>query len=478
MQVYFEPHDKIMTDSLIDIITANANPKITDHIALAKRLDDAFTTEDQRRFVMHFYLYQRYNQLTDYVINLDDAWPWLGFTQRGHAKRLVLKTCTEGIDYVYGVSSPNGKNPSDTTTNLGGRPKEVLNLNINAFKKLCVMADTEKGKQARSYYVDLEQIVLSTIDEEYENMRKDYEMLKVQNQELQQANEIFKQHLEKDKRLKSKEGYVYIVCSQKELSTSIYKVGQSIDPKKRVSSFNTSESDNAITSLREFKTVNRVLAESIIHSYLKDAGFHYRAEFFQVEYGQLVQVCESVVAFVNVAQNPDVDQRAALTEVTQKLKGIYISAITNYTHDHSSNISDSHDTNTNNNTTNDNSTTNNNVTINVNVVSDGLRFLDEDTYRKFVSEKLRINDGSIVLTKILMETLEQYLNNNQIVPKLPIKGGSKQTYFFDNNFKDEVIKFVESELFIKQRKLKGGTNGRGFRGCELVSQQSAPRTNM
>jgi len=43
-------------------------------------------------------MYLSYNK-TDFVIDLDDVWKWLGFARKDPAKRLLEKHFTRDVDY-------------------------------------------------------------------------------------------------------------------------------------------------------------------------------------------------------------------------------------------------------------------------------------------------------------------------------------------------------------------------------------------
>ncbi len=59
-------------------------------------------TEEQQQFVNSFKLYLEYgDDDTKFIINFDDIWKWIGFTQKGHAKTLLTKKFIENIDFVY-----------------------------------------------------------------------------------------------------------------------------------------------------------------------------------------------------------------------------------------------------------------------------------------------------------------------------------------------------------------------------------------
>lgn len=117
-----------------------------------------------------------YNSNTDFVIDLDNVWKWLGFARKDPAKRVLEKHFTEDDDYkiVFHQLVENSK---------GGRPIEQILLNINTFKKLCLKANTKKADEIYDYYIKLEKILRETINEESKELK----------QQLEEKNKIIEQ---------------------------------------------------------------------------------------------------------------------------------------------------------------------------------------------------------------------------------------------------------------------------------------------
>jgi phage anti-repressor protein len=82
----------------------------------------------------------------DFPIDLDDAFPWIGYSKKQDAKEVLTNNFVEGQDFLRkGV-----KNPSI------GRPSEWILLTIDCFKSLSMMAGTEKGREVRQYFLGCE----------------------------------------------------------------------------------------------------------------------------------------------------------------------------------------------------------------------------------------------------------------------------------------------------------------------------------
>ena len=169
------------------------------------------TTEQEQIFMASHYLYLQHGaDSTKFVVDFDNVWKNVDFTQKINAKRLLEKHFTEQIDYKKHVSSeikPNldenlappkrgarcddtvwgGQNKEtllltvDCDENLalpkrrarcddtvwGGQNKETILLTVDCFKNFCMIASTPKAKTIRSYYIKMENIM----QEYYKNFK-------------------------------------------------------------------------------------------------------------------------------------------------------------------------------------------------------------------------------------------------------------------------------------------------------------------
>ena len=116
-------------------------------------LNKEIITEEGQQFIINFQMYLKYgNDDTQYVIDLDDVWSWLGFSNKGNSKILLIKNFEKDIDYVLVSLLPTQKRVH------GGQNKEIIKMNVNTFKAFCMIANTERGKTTRKYYLKMENI--------------------------------------------------------------------------------------------------------------------------------------------------------------------------------------------------------------------------------------------------------------------------------------------------------------------------------
>ena len=125
----------------------------------------------------------KYDKLNDFVIDLDDIWKWLGFTNKAHSKRLIkslfiadkdiniLMLRTEQQDLEYEFMNGNHKDNSNVSKEAskrkhGGNNKEKIMMKITTFKKFCLKAGTKKADVIHDYFIKLEEALQEIVNEE------------------------------------------------------------------------------------------------------------------------------------------------------------------------------------------------------------------------------------------------------------------------------------------------------------------------
>jgi len=181
------------------------------------------STEQEQIFMTSHYLYLQYgSDNTKFVVNFDEVWKNVDFTQKVNAKRLLEKHFVEHIDYkklalllgrasleekaaphlggasfinenngnlayhlgkasleekaalLLGKVAPPNCGASFDKNIHGGQNKETILLTVDCFKNFCMLAATPKAKEIRTYYIKMENI-----------MHEYYKNFKFKNNELQ-----------------------------------------------------------------------------------------------------------------------------------------------------------------------------------------------------------------------------------------------------------------------------------------------------
>ena len=87
--------------NIVELIENNQITKLSNdyNVKMLVKIKEHFTEFEQQLFLSSFYCYFNYHPTNDYVIDLDDVWKWLGFSQKVNAKTLLEKLFI--IDKIY-----------------------------------------------------------------------------------------------------------------------------------------------------------------------------------------------------------------------------------------------------------------------------------------------------------------------------------------------------------------------------------------
>lgn len=179
--------------NIVELIETNPITKLSNtyNNKLLSKIKEQFNEDEQKMFITSFYCYLNYNQNTDYIVDLDNIWKWLGFNQKVKAKILLEKNFIKDIDYINLLSQMGKQDISH-----GGHNKEIFMLTINAFKLFCIKASTEKAKQIHKYFIKLEGLLHEIIEEESNELKMQLSQL----HKIESTNkEEFNKKIEKEK---------------------------------------------------------------------------------------------------------------------------------------------------------------------------------------------------------------------------------------------------------------------------------------
>jgi MSV199 domain len=179
------------TLNIVELIEKNPITKLSQKYnnILLEKLQENFSTFEQQLFVSSFYCYLNYDKNTDFVVDLDNVWRWLGFTQKVTAKTMIETNFKLDVDYKIVTSddsddeqpshSPD-KSGSDKPKKHGGHNKQTIKLTIRCFKLLCLKAQTKKAGEIHEYYMKMEDSLHQILDSETSELRAQLEQTNVQ----------------------------------------------------------------------------------------------------------------------------------------------------------------------------------------------------------------------------------------------------------------------------------------------------------
>jgi phage anti-repressor protein len=174
-----------MSIDIVNLIEKNPLTKLSGNYQsiMVEKVRQNFNTYEQQMFVSSFYCYLNYDDKRDFVIDLDNVWKWIGFSQKVNAKVLLEKNFIENTDYKITVSLERKQNEA-----RGGHNKEVIMLTINAFKRFCLKAGTKKSDEIHEYYIKMEKTLQEVVMEECKELTEQLKNTKKELETIQTTN--------------------------------------------------------------------------------------------------------------------------------------------------------------------------------------------------------------------------------------------------------------------------------------------------
>jgi phage anti-repressor protein len=221
------------------------------------------------KFIDDFFgLYDRNTDQDDFVINLEILTIWLK-VRKSTIKDTLLNSYTKGIDY---------KTKKGEST--GGRPKEIIMLTPDCFKRLTMLSKTKKAEEVRSYFIELEKHIDKYKNYIIEGLDKQVGTLK-NNQKA---------------KIDPRGGLLYILKSNKDID-GVYRIGRTKKFKNRKNVHDSSHPDD-MEILFIFETENVDSVENCLKAVMKGSQYRKRKEFYETDVDTLKSVmngCEKLV---------------------------------------------------------------------------------------------------------------------------------------------------------------------------------------
>lgn len=274
--------------NIVELIENNPITKLssTYNNKLLYKIKEKFCHFEQQLFISSFYCYLNYDKNIDFVVNLDDVWEWLGFSQKIRAKELLDKHFKLDIDYKTNLAFSIGKAVFNTTEKVkqhGGQNKQTILLTIKCFKSLCLKAQTKKATEIHEYYMKLEEVLQETLEEETTELKLQLEqkeniILEIKHT-VEQEKQILLQNTKKEKQKAVEQAiilqfpvnteciYFGTIDNTNEAGENLIKFGHTNDLATRITDHRKKYTNFIL--VQAFRVQNKVEIENLIKTYPK-----------------------------------------------------------------------------------------------------------------------------------------------------------------------------------------------------------------
>lgn len=201
---------------------------------------------------------------TEKIVNGNDVIKWLDI-HKHNLKKTLKKSYIKDVDYTISkITKLKGK---------GGQTNEIIMLTIDCFKMLCQSTQSKKGKEVRRYFIDVEKLL---------NKYKSYIIEGLEDKvKLLQKN--------RKPKINPQKGVIYVFRTPDTPENNLYKIGRTIDLKKRLQSHSSGLSEDIdVLFIQEVDDVNKI--EKCAKEAMKK--FQYR------KYKEIYQVNIDVIKFI------------------------------------------------------------------------------------------------------------------------------------------------------------------------------------
>ncbi len=210
-------------------------------------------------FIDDFYAIYDFNESSnnDFIINLEIISKWLN-TNKSKLMETLKRSYNLNIDYNVKIQK-NNKQGS------GGHTKKIILLTPDCFKRLCLLSKTKKAEEVRTYFLELEKLINNYKNYIIEALQSTVNLLENNQKEISQ----------------NIKETIYIIRSPKDID-GIYRFGKTQDFKKRLSNYNSANSDK-MEVIYIFKTKNSKKIESCVINQIKEKRYKKRKDFYEID---------------------------------------------------------------------------------------------------------------------------------------------------------------------------------------------------
>ena len=181
------------------------------------------------KFINDFFLlYTIETNDTDIIIDFDNLVIWLDI-RKYSLKRTLTDSYIINIDYQI----------TKIKSTKAGKPKEEILITSDCCKRLCTMSKTDKAKEVRTYFIEIEKLMNKYKNYIIEGLNKRIQILENNQKPI----------------LKPNNGVIYILKTNYDI-IYLYKIGKTKKFKERIRTHNSSHIDN-VDIVHIYETIKR-----------------------------------------------------------------------------------------------------------------------------------------------------------------------------------------------------------------------------
>jgi hypothetical protein len=262
--------------NIVELIENNPITKLSHAYngKMLKKIQESFTNFEQQLFVSSFYCYLNCDQNKDFIIDLDNVWKWLGFSQKSRARDLLEKSYKVNNDYTILLAF---ESKQDIKPHGGHNIKKYM-LTVKTFKSLCLKAGTKKADEIHDYYLKMEEMIHQVVQEESNELKlqleqKDNIIMEIKETAEQEKLTIFQKNKRAIEQVTIDQFPVNTECvyfgtiDNIEGGEKLLKFGQTNDLQSRV--YNHRGKFENFILVTAFKVQNKIEIENLIKSHHK-----------------------------------------------------------------------------------------------------------------------------------------------------------------------------------------------------------------
>lgn len=211
-----------------------------------------------------FQFYKEDSTQTDFVINISNVAKWLQCSKK-ELIRTLHRMYKQNIDYIVLKTTGTKKYANNVRIYL---------LTPDCFKRLCMMSRSKNADQVRTYFIEIESLLIKYRTQLIQGIRQDIAKIQKQKQIRKSIDDT--------------SGYTYIIKASHS-PEEVYKLGHTKDLAKRLRAYQTGKSED-VEVLFVYKTNDHEAVESCVKALVGKHRLYARKEIYHLNLDMLKSI--------------------------------------------------------------------------------------------------------------------------------------------------------------------------------------------